>query len=215
MPHVRTKPVHRRTSRRSSGGPLLTAAVAIAMVVWIGQPASAVPGGDDGRRKLDLAPSGVLGRGAARVTRWSATLPLALRYRVRPDLAGLIRDVAREERLDPDLGFRLVRVESEFNPRATSPVGAIGLAQVMPATARYFQKDITREQLYEPRTNLRIGFRYLRALVREHRGDLRLALLSYNRGPGTVARVRRRGEDPSNGYDRLVLDGYTGIGVLR
>jgi soluble lytic murein transglycosylase-like protein len=227
MHNVRTRHVRRLSRRPRRGGPLVVAAVGLAAVVWLGQPASTprVAGdpvaADADRLRRELVadppavdPRAVLARAADRAGRWSATLPLALQYRVRPDLAALIRDVAREERIDPDLGFRLVRVESEFNPRATSPVGAIGLAQVMPATARYYEKDITREELYEPRTNLRIGFRYLRGLVREHRGDLRLALLSYNRGPGTVAAVRRRGEDPSNGYDELVLRGYAGSGVI-
>ena len=98
-------------------------------------------------------------------------------------------------------------------PRATSPVGAVGLAQVMPGTARYVEPGITRERLYDPRTTLRIGFRHLRSLVRQHRGDLRLGLLAYNRGPVAVAASLRRGADPSNGYDRLVLRGYTGRGV--
>ena len=108
-----------------------------------------------------------------------------------------------------------MRLESEFNERATSPVGAVGLTQLMLPTARYFQKGITRDGLYDRDTNLRIGFRYLRGLIRENEGDVRIALLMYNRGPVAVQRARREGRDPSNGYDRLVLSGYRGDGVVE
>jgi len=107
-----------------------------------------------------------------------------------------------------------VQVESRFNPRAGSPAGAVGLTQLMPATAREFHPGITREALLDPATNLRIGFRYLRALIREQKGDLRLALLVYNRGPVAVGQDLARGVDPTNGYEKVVMRGYRGRGVL-
>jgi soluble lytic murein transglycosylase-like protein len=136
------------------------------------------------------------------------------RYRIGADLAGSILDVAQAEGIDPELAFRLVKLESDFNVRATSPVGAVGLTQVMPATAKYFVKGITRERLYDPQTNLRVGFRYLRGLVNEYDGDVKLALLVYNRGPVAVARSRAQGDSPSNGYDRILTKGYKGNGVV-
>jgi soluble lytic murein transglycosylase-like protein len=136
------------------------------------------------------------------------------RYQIGADLAGSIVDIALAEGIDPELAFRLVQRESDFNPRATSPVGAIGLTQLMPATARYFVKGITRERLYEPTVNLRIGFRYLRGLIAEHRGNVKLALLVYNRGPVSVSAALAEGRDPSNGYDRYVTRGYRGKGVV-
>ena len=136
------------------------------------------------------------------------------RYQIGADLAGLIVDIALAEGIDPELAFRLVQRESDFNPRATSPVGAIGLTQLMPATARYFVKGITRERLYEPTINLRIGFRYLRGLIAEQRGNVKLALLVYNRGPVSVSAALAEGRDPSNGYDRYVTRGYKGKGVV-
>ena len=66
----------------------------------------------------------------------------------------------------------------------------------------------------DPATNLRIGFRYLRTLIREQRGDLKLALLVYNRGPVAVAQDLARGVDPTNGYERVVMRGLRGRGVL-
>jgi hypothetical protein len=137
------------------------------------------------------------------------------RYGIGADLAAKIVDVSSSEGIDPELAFRLVKLESDFNPRAVSSVGAIGLTQVMPATARYYVKGITREGLYDPTTNLRIGFRYLRGLVRQYHGDVNLALLVYNRGPVAVEKARAEGDDPSNGYDRIVTKGYRGKGTIE
>jgi soluble lytic murein transglycosylase-like protein len=164
------------------------------------------------RSELD-ATRGELDIAHARLERWGEIFDYSSRYRVGADLATSVYDVALAEGIEPDLGFRLVRAESEFNPRATSPVGAIGLTQVMPSTARYFEKGITRERLYDRETNLRIGFRYLRTLVREQKGNVRLALLVYNRGPVAVEASLRQGLDPSNGYDRGIMKGYKGRGV--
>lgn len=136
------------------------------------------------------------------------------KYRIGADLASSIYDVAMAEGIEPDLGFRLVRLESEFNERAISPVGAVGLTQVMPATAAYFVKGATREKLYDRETNLRVGFRYLRTLIREYKGNLKIALLVYNRGPAAVDAALGMGLDPANGYDRIVMKGYHGRGTV-
>ena len=84
-------------------------------------------------------------------------------------------------------------------------LAAIGLAQVMLPTARYYRKDITREELFDRDTNLRIGFRYLRTLIEKYNGNLELALLAYNRGPERVDDLIRAGQDPNNGYVEMVL----------
>jgi soluble lytic murein transglycosylase-like protein len=136
------------------------------------------------------------------------------RYKIGADLASSIVDVAQAEGIDPELAFRLVKLESDFNVHATSPVGALGLTQVMPSTAKYYVKGVTREKLYDANTNLRVGFRYLRGLVDEYHGDVKLALLVYNRGPVAVAKSRAQGDSPSNGYDRIVTKGYRGNGVV-
>jgi soluble lytic murein transglycosylase-like protein len=136
------------------------------------------------------------------------------KYHIGADLASSIYDVAMAEGIEPDLGFRLVRLESEFNERAVSPVGAVGLTQVMPATAQYFVKGATREKLYDRETNLRVGFRYLRTLIREYKGNLKIALLVYNRGPAAVDAALGMGLDPANGYDRIVMKGYHGRGTV-
>lgn len=101
-----------------------------------------------------------------------------------------IREVAREEGLDPSLIKAVALVESGFNPRAVSPKGARGLMQLMPGTAlRYGVKDLT-----DPHESLRGGARHLRDLLDEFQGDVTLALAAYNAGSGAV---RRHGGVPA------------------
>lgn len=150
----------------------------------------------------------------AQLERWNRVFHFSSRFNVNAGLAAAIFDNAVAEKIDPELAFRLVKLESRFLEKATSPVGAVGLTQLMLPTARYFQKGLTREQLYDRQTNLRIGFRYLRGLIKEQRGDVQMALLVYNRGPTAVLAARELGVDPSNGYDRVVMRGYKGKGIL-
>jgi soluble lytic murein transglycosylase-like protein len=131
----------------------------------------------------------------------------ARKYGIKRELADAIVRAAGAEGVKVELAFRLVRVESAFRERAVSHVGAVGLTQLMPATAAELQPGITRAQMFDRDTNLRLGFRYFRWLLRTYDGDVELALHAYNRGPGTVARIRKRGGDPANGYADKVLGG--------
>lgn len=96
----------------------------------------------------------------------------------------LIRDVARETDLSPELIRAVVAVESGFDPLAVSHKGAQGLMQLMPATAEAYGVD----DAHDPRGNLEAGARHLRDLLRQYRGDLGLALAAYNAGPEAVRR---------------------------
>lgn len=128
-------------------------------------------------------------------------------YDVSEKLAGEIYRAALDNEIDPRIAFGLVRTESEFKDYATSHVGAIGLTQLMPGTARWFKRGITERELRDSRTNLSIGFRYLRELIDRYEGDTELALLAYNRGTGTVDRILKVGGDPDNGYAGKVMRG--------
>jgi soluble lytic murein transglycosylase-like protein len=127
------------------------------------------------------------------------------RYGISREMAEDIYDVAQEEGIDPRVAFGLVRTESTFREGAVSHVGARGLTQVMPRTARWLIPGTTTQDLHDRRTNLRLGFRYLDRLIDKYRGNVPLALTAYNRGPGTVDRVLSRGGDPDNGYAGKVL----------
>ena len=130
---------------------------------------------------------------------------LSSKYRIGADLAMAIEEIALAEDVEPGIAFEMVRVESEFKARAVSPVGAIGYTQLMPATAQFLAPGITRGELFDRDTNLRLGFRYFRSLLDRYHGDVRLALLAYNRGPFTVDRLLKAGIDPGNGYASMVL----------
>lgn len=131
----------------------------------------------------------------------------ATRYGIPADLARDVYDIARTEGLDPQVAFKMVRTESGFRQYAVSEAGAVGYAQVMPSTALWLDPSITEDRLYDRRTNLRLGFRYLRMQLDRYDGELRLALLAYNRGPNRVGSLLAMGRDPSNGYARSVMGG--------
>jgi soluble lytic murein transglycosylase-like protein len=128
-------------------------------------------------------------------------------YKIPRDLAADIHDAAEANAIDPELAFGLIKTESTFNERAVSHVGARGLTQVMPRTANWLRPGTTAQDLFDRQTNLDLGFSYLRDMIDKYRGDVRLALLAYNRGPGTVDRILRTGGNPDNGYARKVLRG--------
>ena len=145
---------------------------------------------------------------ARELRRAQAVLDYSARFNLDGELAASIYDIALEEGLDPELGFRVVYAESRFNPRAVSSAGALGLAQVMPTTARMFEPNLSDEDLFDAEVNLRIGFRFLRELLDRYPEDISLALLAYNRGPSRLAKLLQGGIDPRNGYASAVLDGY-------
>jgi soluble lytic murein transglycosylase-like protein len=149
----------------------------------------------------------------AQIDRANRVMSFSTRYDIPAGLAATIFDVALAERLDPELAFRLVKLESDFNSRAVSRVGAIGLTQLMPSTAIQFDRTAVRDRLYDPKTNLQIGFRYLRRLIGLYRGNVRLALLAYNLGEDAVDRARREGKNPLVGYNRILLKAYSGSGT--
>lgn len=113
--------------------------------------------------------------------------------------AEAIAAAAAAHGLDPKLLHALVLVESAYRPRATSPAGAAGLTQLMPATAR----SLGVEDRFDPGANLDAGADYLAALLlRFH--DLRLALAAFNTGPARVARFGAAPADVAPYVDTVV-----------
>jgi len=150
----------------------------------------------------------------AQYARADKVIQYSNRFGITAGMAGNVFDASIREGIDPELGFRLVRLESDFNERAVSKAGAVGLAQVMPSTAQLLDRRVTRDQLFVPSTNLRLGFSYLRSLIRLYRGNVHLALLAYNRGEDAVTRDLNDGVDPGNGYDHWVMRDYKGRGTI-
>lgn len=99
-----------------------------------------------------------------------------------PYMAALMAEAGRAHGVDPRLIVAVAHRESAFNPNAISAVGAGGLMQLMPATARY----LGCTNVFDARQNVFAGARYLRTLLDAFNGDLDLALAAYNAGPGAV-----------------------------
>jgi soluble lytic murein transglycosylase-like protein len=100
----------------------------------------------------------------------------------------LIQEHSTRQALRPELVRAVIQVESGFNPRALSPKGAMGLMQLMPATAR----SLGVNNPWDPAQNIRGGTDYLRRLLDEYEGNEELALAAYNAGSGAVAKYGRR-----------------------
>lgn len=103
----------------------------------------------------------------------------------------LLHDAAEEFSIDPALLKAVMAAESAFNPYAVSPKGAIGLMQIMPATAERYglqadRKKSLEQKLTDPKTNIRLAARYLRDLHKLFPSKPELVIASYNAGEGAV-----------------------------
>ncbi len=110
--------------------------------------------------------------------------------RWRPDPARrtafdkIISDAAHRYAVDEALVKAVIRAESDFVPYARSPKGALGLMQLMPATAR--MHNVSR--VFDPRDNVEGGVKHLQSLLSRYQGNVRLALAAYNAGEDAVER---------------------------
>ena len=117
-----------------------------------------------------------------------------------------IQNAAKKYDLPAKLIHSMIQAESGFQPDAVSPVGAQGLMQLMPATAR----DLGVNDPFDVEQNIDGGAKYIRQMLDRFDGDIKLALAAYNAGPGTVARYN--GDVPyreTRQYVQRVLSGMT------
>ena len=119
---------------------------------------------------------------------------------------GFLADRAKESGVDPAVLRGLVRQESVFEPRARSRAGALGLTQLMPATAKSLSRSVLRSRyreafLYDPGANARLGAAYFKRLLDRFGGKTLFALAAYNGGPTRMARVLR--ENPNRDDDEV------------
>lgn len=164
---------------------ILPIAVACLLLLWPARADAQIYAWRDANGTLMLsdkainAPTDVFvveGAPAIRVTRAAESRDANQPYEA------LILEHAGRQSLRPELVRAVIQVESGFNPRARSPVGAMGLMQLMPGTAA----TLGVQNPYNPEENIRGGTRYLRQLLDRYGGDERLALAAYNAGAGAV-----------------------------
>lgn len=124
-----------------------------------------------------------------------------------------IRRAARRTGLPPYLVAGIIRQESGFDPRATSPVGARGLMQVMPATAREVAASLDQsynpERLYDPAFSILLGSTYFSRVLEMFDGNVELALAAYNGGPYRIRRMwreRQPGTEIDDFLETLAID---------
>jgi soluble lytic murein transglycosylase len=115
---------------------------------------------------------------------WKLAFPLAFGEDIRIN--------AERNSLSPHLIHAIIREESSYRPDALSRAGAIGLMQLMPFTGNHLSKkaglaDYSTRSLYEPGTNITMGSLYLKKLIEGNKGNLLLAIASYNAGPDVVS----------------------------
>ncbi|HTO99109.1 MAG TPA: lytic transglycosylase domain-containing protein [Myxococcales bacterium] len=133
-------------------------------------------------------------------------------------LAAIVRE-SRRNGLDPALVAAVIQVESRFDPYAISGVGARGLMQLMPPTARWLlekeagRTDLKPAHLFDPVLNIELGTGYLKSLMDRFDGDLTRALIAYNAGPAVAQGLRRgtRSWRRLEIYPRSVLAEYRAL----
>jgi soluble lytic murein transglycosylase-like protein len=112
------------------------------------------------------------------------TPPASLSGNISGSIDEMVAQVAERESLPPQLIHSVIKVESNYDPNAVSPKGALGLMQLIPATAQRF--GVTN--VFNPAENIQGGAKYLRYLLELYHGDYPRALAAYNAGEGAVAK---------------------------
>lgn len=141
-------------------------------------------------------------------TRGLRAAPTAPSLRPPEEIDRLVEQTASRHQVDPELVRAIVRVESGYDPQAVSNKGAMGLMQLIPATAQRFGVA----NPFDPQENLEGGVNYLKYLLKMFGGDLALSLAAYNAGEHTVQRF---GGVPAisetQDYVRKVTSIYQGV----
>jgi soluble lytic murein transglycosylase len=144
---------------------------------------------------------------------WLETKPTGLTRAEVNDLARAVLAEAGRYQLDPGLVLAVMHVESRYQTFAVSPVGAMGLMQLMPTTGKELAEQLGipwqgTQTLFDPVVNVRLGTAYVKQLSDRY-GSVNTALAAYNWGPGHIDRRLRSGDSLPQIYPTQVLDAYS------
>lgn len=136
-------------------------------------------------------------------------MPLQIYSLLYPDsFEDHIKKGAEVNEVEPELLQSIIRQESIFNASIVSPVGAIGLMQIMPYTGKEIANDLKElfsvDSLYNPSYNVRFGAYYIKKILNQFKGNIVLALAGYNGGPHNARRWHAQNSD--DGFDMFVED---------
>jgi hypothetical protein len=132
------------------------------------------------------------------------TAPVDRQAVPREDIGAIIEKASLKFGVDRTLIESVIRAESGFDANATSPKGAMGLMQLMPATAQ----ELGVKNPYDPEENVMAGTRYLKTLLDRYHGNAPLALAAYNWGMGNLERSSGNLPEETRNYIAKIMKNY-------
>jgi len=124
--------------------------------------------------------------------------------RLNVDKEKLAWSIVKSHEVMTHVALSLIKIESNGNTFATSNKKAYGLTQLLLPTARDYDSGVTRAQLFDQETNIRIFFMHFERLLEHYEGNLTKVLHGWNRGEGTVDKLLARNIDPANGFSDAI-----------
>jgi soluble lytic murein transglycosylase-like protein len=154
--------------------------------------------------RVNLSEDIASGRDASQTSKFRQSHQKNAVFYSKSELEPIIAQAAETYQVDADLIRGVIKAESNFNVKAVSPKGAMGLMQLMPETAR----ELGVRNAYNPEENIMAGTRYLKGLLTRYNGNVSLALAAYNWGMGNVEKYPNRLPAETRTYISRIMQLY-------